>query len=163
LYLSALPFPPTQSKIFKKFAAKFPRIPRVVVGHVVQWPQMEKILHLNDRVYAVAISSDGRRIVFGSQDAIQMWDMETGEAPGVPFQGHTWIITSVAISLDGKHIVSGSYDGPIQVWDADTGKTSGAPLLGHEFGVSSVAITPDGNRIVSGSCDKAIRVWDRMT
>ncbi|KAJ8590994.1 hypothetical protein M405DRAFT_895222, partial [Rhizopogon salebrosus TDB-379] len=41
LYLSALPFSPTQSIIFKKFAAKFPRTPRVIAGHAVNWPLME--------------------------------------------------------------------------------------------------------------------------
>ncbi|KAG2350100.1 hypothetical protein BDR05DRAFT_955961, partial [Suillus weaverae] len=42
LYLSALPFAPTQSRIFRKFASKFPRTPRIVAGHVENWPQMEK-------------------------------------------------------------------------------------------------------------------------
>lgn len=47
LYLSALPFAPMQSRIFRKFAAKFPHTPRIVAGHVENWPPMEKIIHMN--------------------------------------------------------------------------------------------------------------------
>ncbi|KIK33561.1 hypothetical protein CY34DRAFT_35281, partial [Suillus luteus UH-Slu-Lm8-n1] len=90
LYLSALPFAPTQSRMFRKFAAKFPCTPRIVSDPVENWPQMEKIIHANDRVRSVAMSPDGKRIACGLRDGtIQVWDIETGEALYAPLRGHT--------------------------------------------------------------------------
>ncbi|KAG2343052.1 WD40 repeat-like protein [Suillus weaverae] len=164
LYLSALPFTPTQSRMFRKFAAKFPCTPRIVTSHVENWPQMEKILHVNDVVCSVAMSPDGKRIACGLRDGtIQVWDKETGEALCAPLRGHTRFPTSVTFSPDGYRIVSGSYDNTVRVWDAKTGEALGSPLQGHTSHVLSVAISPDGRCIVSGSEDKTIRVWDMET
>jgi WD40 repeat protein len=57
--------------------------------------------------------------------------METGEAFGAPFQGHTGSVWSVAVLSDGSCIVSGSDDQTIQVWDAKTGMAVGSHLQGH--------------------------------
>ncbi|KAG1792154.1 WD40-repeat-containing domain protein [Suillus plorans] len=163
LYLLALPFAPTQSRIFRKFAAKFPHTPRIVAGHVENWPPMEKIIYANDWVYSVAMSPDRKRIACGLRDGtIQVWDTETGEALCAPLQGHTNTVASVAFSSDGHRIVSGSWDYTIQVWDVATGKAL-STLQGHTDSVRSVAISWDGNRVVSGSADKTIRVWDMET
>jgi WD40 repeat protein len=125
---------------------------------------IEKIIHTNSSTYVVAISADGNRIVSGSYDnTIRIWDAHTGEALGVPLQGHTRSVSSVAISPDGNHIVSGSNDNTIRIWDAHTGEALGVPLQGHTSMVLSVAISGDGNRIVSGSRDNTIRIWDAHT
>ncbi|KAG2747110.1 WD40 repeat-like protein [Suillus brevipes Sb2] len=164
LYLSALPFAPTQSRMFRTFAAKFPCTPRIVAGHVENWPQMEKIIHANDEVHSVAISPDGKRIACGLYDGtIHVWDIETGEALYDPLQGHTRPVSSVAFSPDGRRIISGSWDKAVRVWDAKTGEALGSPLQGHTEWVRSVAISPDGKCIVSGSDDKTVRVWNIET
>ncbi|KAG1800887.1 uncharacterized protein HD556DRAFT_967441 [Suillus plorans] len=164
LYLSALPlFAPTQSRIFRKFAAKFPHTSRIVAGHIENWPPMEKTIHTNVGVYSVAMSPDRKRIACGLYDGtIQIWDTETGEALCAPLQGHTGYVASVAFSPDGHRIVSGSADNTVRVWDVATSKPLGT-LPGHTDLVRSVAISLDGNHIVSGSDDKTIRVWDMKT
>ncbi|KAG2753294.1 WD40 repeat-like protein [Suillus brevipes Sb2] len=164
LYLSALPFAPRQSRMFRKFAAKFPSTLRIVAGHVENWPQMEKRIHTNYEVNSVAMSPDGKCIACGLCNyTIQVWDIETGEALYAPLQGHTSVVSSVAFSPDGYRIVSGSWDQTVRVWDAKTGEALGSPLQGHTDSVRSVAISPDGKRIVSGSEDKTVRVWDMET
>ncbi|KAG2066622.1 hypothetical protein BDR04DRAFT_1160067 [Suillus decipiens] len=163
LYLSALPFSPTQSAIFKKFAAKFPRTPRIIAGHVARWSPKENRHHGRAGVMSVAISPDRKRVVCGSNDGvIQVWDMETGEALGTPLRGHSGAVRCIAISSDGKRIVSGSNDHTIRMWDLETGKSLGSPLRGHTTYVLSIAISPDGQRIVS-SGEKTILVWDVQT
>jgi WD40 repeat protein len=63
-------------------------------------------------VNSVAFSSDGSRIVSGSQDkSVRVWDALTGEEKHV-LNGHTNSVNSVAFSSDGSRIVSGS-DGQI--------------------------------------------------
>ncbi|KAG2346199.1 hypothetical protein BDR05DRAFT_959801 [Suillus weaverae] len=163
LYLSALPFAPTQSTIFRKFAARFPRTPRVVAGHVALWSLNENRHYGHAGVMSVAISPDRKHIVCGSYDGtIQVWDMETGEALGAPLRGHSEAVRCIAISSNGKRIVSGSNDHTIRLWDLETGKALGPPLRGHTTYVLSIAISPDGQRIVS-SGEKTILVWDAQT
>jgi hypothetical protein len=65
LYLSALPFAPRQSRMFRRFTTKFPYTPRIVAGHVKNWPQMEKIIHADDEVNSVAMSPDANSVSAG--------------------------------------------------------------------------------------------------
>ncbi|KAG1827447.1 WD40-repeat-containing domain protein [Suillus subaureus] len=89
-------------------------------------------------VNAVMISSDGNRIVSGSDDqTVRVWDMQTGKAVGAPFRGHTGPVRSVAISPDGKRIVSGSADKTIRVWDLEF-------LIQHQyFEAPVICFSPD--------------------
>jgi len=156
LYLSALPFAPPESTVYKLFDTHFPRTARVVPGHVIAQP---RILRGDANVMSVAISPDGRRIVCGSDDGgIQVWDRMTGKKLDSPPKGHTAAVRSVAISPDGKLIVSGSNDKTVQVWDAEN--KDAFTLKGHIGAVLSVVISPDGECVVSGSNDKTIWVWD---
>src|SRR5262249_47787016 len=73
-------------------------------------------------VNSVCYSSDGKRIVSGSEDkTVRVWDAHTGQGL-LTFKGHTDEVSSVAISGDGKRIVSGSVDKEVKVWDAQTGQ-----------------------------------------
>ncbi|KAF7366487.1 WD-REPEATS-REGION domain-containing protein [Mycena sanguinolenta] len=112
-------------------------------------------------VYSVAFSPDGKQIVSGSADNTAIvWDAESGEVVGGPFNGHTDVVSSVAFSPDGKWIASGSDDNTVLVWDAESGEVVAGPFEEHIKGVCSVAFSPDSNWIVSGSKDKTVCVWD---
>ncbi|KAF8694677.1 hypothetical protein AX14_001956 [Amanita brunnescens Koide BX004] len=113
-------------------------------------------------VTSVAFSSDGTRIVSGSNDqSVRVWDALMGEELN-SLHGHTGRVKSVAFSTDGTRIVSGSIDESVRVWDAWTGEELMA-LNGHTNYVQSVAISSDGTRIISGSDDNSVRVWDAST
>ena len=79
---------------------------------------------------------------------------------GVPLQGHTRAICSVAFSPDSKYIISGSGDKRIQIWNTNTGEPVAIPLVGHTEAVRSVAFSQDGKSIISGSYDNTLRIWD---
>jgi WD40 repeat protein len=59
---------------------------------------------------SVAFSSDGTRIVFGSEDrSVRVWDASTGAELKI-LNGHTGWVRSVAFSSDGTGMASGSDD-----------------------------------------------------
>ena len=111
-----------------------------------------------DRVYGVAISPDGKRIVSGSRDGtIKIWDATTGGELMI-LRGHESSVMSVAFSPDGKWIASGSTDETIRIWDMATGDE--LTMLQDEAIVTNVAFSPDGKRLVSGNWNKTIKLWD---
>jgi hypothetical protein len=120
-----------------------------------------KALPLPGPVLSAAISADGKRIVWGSERTVKVWDGRTGQRLRI-LAGHTGEVLSVAVSADGKRIVSGSADRALKVWDGDTGQVK-FTLEGHGDRVTSVAVSADGKRIVSGSLDRTVKVWDAQT
>ncbi|ETW77087.1 hypothetical protein HETIRDRAFT_174269 [Heterobasidion irregulare TC 32-1] len=164
VYLSALPFAPQSSTVFKMYAKDFPQVLRVSAGADKHWSIIQDIIHARSSVSCITFSPDGLRVVSGSEDStIRLWDAATGAAMGDPLEGHTERVKSVAFSPDGLRIVSGSDDSTIRLWDVVTGAAMGDPLKGHTETVNSVAFSPDGLRIASGSEDSTIRLWDVVT
>ena len=80
LYLSALPFSPSNSMMARNLVKKFPGIAQVVVGQHDDWPRNEQVLQGHTgTIYSVAFSPDGRHIVSGSRDqTTQIWDAQPG-------------------------------------------------------------------------------------
>ncbi|KAI9460067.1 WD40-repeat-containing domain protein [Boletus coccyginus] len=161
LYLSALPFAPEQSILAKLFASKISQAPRVVSGREAEWPSAQLSFRGHaDWVRSVAVSTDGRWIVSGSDDStIRVWDAETGLEVSDPLE-HSGFVVSVAFSPDGKIIVSGSSDTTIRAWDTQTKLQVGSAFHGHTGSVNSIAFSPHGIWFASGSSDNTIRIWN---
>jgi WD40 repeat protein len=110
-------------------------------------------------MYAVAVAADGQYAVTGGSDnAIKVWDLETG-AELRTLRGHTGWIYGVAVTPDGRRVVSVSTDMTVMVWDLQRGTRSHI-LRGHTDHVNAVAVTLDGRYAVSGSSDSTVRMWD---
>ncbi|KIM25617.1 hypothetical protein M408DRAFT_26159 [Serendipita vermifera MAFF 305830] len=165
IYLSALPFTPVESSVWKNACKSFPKLMRVSEGRMEKWPTDVAFGEGHTGwIECVAYSADGESIVSVSWDeTVRIWDAVTGAPVGDPLKGHDGVVTSVAYSPDGRNIASGSWDKTILIWDAATGALVGEPLKGHTDHVLSVAYSPDGRNIVSGSDDGTLRIWNAVT
>ncbi len=111
------------------------------------------------RVYSVAFSADGKRLVSASRDqTVKVWDATSGQET-LTLKGHTGPVWSAAFSADGKWLASASGDQTVKVWNATSGQES-LTLKGHTGWVTSVAFSPDGKRLASASDDQTVKVWD---
>ena len=110
-------------------------------------------------VNSVAFSPDGKLLATGSDNAIRLWDVSTGErlaSSGVD------VGFAVAFSSDGVTLASGDGNGSVKLWGARTGR-HWQTLRGHTDIVYSVAFSPDGKILASGGTDREIRLWDART
>eukprot|EP00900_Chrysochromulina_parva_P027921 jgi/Chrpa1/9763/Chrysochromulina_OHIO_Genome00018320-RA len=79
----------------------------------------EKTNAHSDCVASVAFSTDGTKIVSGSEDkTIKIWDSDKLEMLSEETNAHSSWVMSVAFSPDGTKIVSGSRDRTIKVWES---------------------------------------------
>jgi WD40 repeat protein len=109
-------------------------------------------------VLAIALTTDGRRVVSASGDnTLIVWDLVGGVAEWTLI-GHTSFVVAVAITPDGRRAVSSSLDGTARVWDLDKGETLRV-LRSHSQSIQAVTITPDGRRAVTASA-ATLQVWD---
>lgn len=109
-------------------------------------------------VLSVAFSSDGKRIVSGSNDGTAIvWNVDTGArirmfAPAGDAKARPEIVC-VAFTPDGSKVLSG---GTLSLWNVD----SGALIRTFGKAVSTCALSPDG-RIVLGAQGYGVpQLWD---
>lgn len=120
--------------------------------------------------WTVALSSDHKRLVSGSQDdpLIRIWNLDSGLNSGLnsgqshSLAGHRKGVYAVAISPDQKMLVSGSEDNTVKVWDMQS-RVLVHTFTGHQDVVRSVAFDPNSRLIASGSWDKTIKIWNLQT
>jgi RNA polymerase sigma factor (sigma-70 family) len=100
----------------------------------------------------LAMSPDVRILAAARGDnAVHLWDLETGrllvEQPGA----HQGEITSVAIAPDGRLIATGDLNGLILLSDATRGKYASRVDLGGRGFVRSVQFAPDGRTLAGAA------------
>jgi WD40 repeat protein len=115
-----------------------------------------KVSHgVGTNVY-VAYSPDGKYVVSGDRDSVEVWEAQNGHIiANMPF----YYTSSVAFSPDGKYVAAGALteNGEARVWEV----SSGREIVSQSFGawVGFVAFSPDG-KYVAWSGGSTIRVWD---
>ena len=112
-------------------------------------------------VVSVAFSPDGETLALGSNDEMQLWDVNTRKRIGVRQQGYTSHVIGLAFNPEGS-ILASATDNELIFWDIAGAKPK-ATFKGHEHRVNSVAFSPDGRTLASGSEDRTVRLWDITT
>lgn len=118
-----------------------------------------------DTVRSVAVSSDGRYLVYGGLDRrVHLREIDpatcavSAEEKSPAFAEWSFI-QSVAISPDNRYVAYGSADDRVRLWQPDS--LNRFYLLGHRGDGLSVAFSPnpDSLLLASGSSDGSIRIW----
>lgn len=132
-------------------------------------PRLNMVQEHSRSAFCMSISPDGRRIATGSDQGINLYDVDSGrQLVPIPTPSNTY---AIAFSPDGKHLVSAGqvndhespqHEESVLVWQADTGKLLKS-LRGHSADVVTVEFSPDGKHIVSGSWDNTLIVWHAET
>ncbi len=96
----------------------------------------------------MAVSRDGRHVLFASGQNVILYDGVTGKELR-RLQGHTSHLTDMAFLPDGLHCLAASNDKMVHVWEIESGKE--VRRLNHESPAHCLAVSGDGRYILSGS------------
>ena len=106
--------------------------------------------------FQTVFSPDGRTLATsGTETAIRLWDIETGETRFLRDSGReNWSLT---FSPDGKKVLSADMQGSIHIWDVETGSTKKYP--GHKGYVKSIIVDPTSRFVYTSGADRTVRAW----
>jgi WD40 repeat protein len=115
-----------------------------------------------DVVVSIALSSDGTRVLTGSNDgSIRLWDLASGKMIRA-MKGHRGQAWAVALSPDGELALGGGQDGGLALYKVATGEQVRS-FDHHPQAVRAAVFTPDGKRALSACYDNVLRLWDVKT
>ncbi|KAG1794671.1 WD40-repeat-containing domain protein [Suillus plorans] len=114
------------------------------------------------RVWAVAISRDGRWIVTGGGDwnSAQLKACEIGTGIVKTFEGHSERINCIDISMDNTLLASGSEDKTTRIWNLETGKLVAGPFESLIW-VGAIRLSTNSKKLaVTSNVGRSFEVWD---
>jgi WD40 repeat protein len=110
---------------------------------------------------AVAMSSDGRYVLSGSDDNTAcLWEAATGLEIR-RFAAHRRSVIAVGFFPDGRRIFTASWDGFVRIYDMSTGAELAQLTPGAR--VFTATLSADGKMLATGSEDGTARLWDPST
>ncbi len=128
---------------------------------------VKSLAGMMDRVTALDISSDGKRLavasgVPSSEGEAKVFDLSTGNVVTELKQPHTDMVYSVRFSPDGKTLLTCSADKLIRTFSLPEGQLL-KTFEGHTGQVLDVAWKADGKAIISVGADNVVKVWSFET
>ncbi len=147
IYLSALAFCPSRSRMSQIYSPRYPNLLSVTSGRRIDWDNAAMTGGEYSRsAESIAFFPDGSKLASGSLDGtVCIWDVKTGQAISALSTGHTSGVHRVAVSPDGKLIASGLWDGTLRILDSHTGACPLGRIAAHGDVIRSVAFSPDSS------------------
>jgi WD40 repeat protein len=113
--------------------------------------QSDTLAQLSAAPEMLALSPDGRALVYASPDHVLHLVSLPGMQPVAEFHGHTEMVTAASFSPQGDRLYTGSMDRSVRTWDLHgkllhTFEPPAADGLPSE--VMGLAISPDGKQMV---------------
>ena len=163
--IRSLVFTPDGSQLISGSDDKTIRVWEADTGRIVQTIRGEIGDGDPGKVYALALSRDGRFLAAagrnagteGTTESVRLYDLREGIPVGL-LKGHQEAILSLDFSPDGEKLVSGSTDDTSIIWDVRA-KAPLAQLRGHQGDVNAVRFTSDGSAVVTAGDDNTLKVW----
>jgi WD40 repeat protein len=109
-------------------------------------------------VFSWAWTSDGKKLITGSNGLIRIFDTATWRQLAI-LGGHTNYVNAITLSWNNRLLASASDDSTARLWNLDTNLPV-APPLQHQDWVESAAFSANGRVLVTGSKDKNAYAWD---
>ncbi len=180
--INRIAFTPDGRQLVSASDDKTIRVWDLASGKTVRTIRGESALGDAGKVYAMALSPDGKWLAAGGylhetdyplRHAIRLYEFGSGKLVAL-LKGHTNVVMGLTFSPDGSRLISGDGDGTAIIWDtgslsgAGTGIRAGAGgtepkvlhrLEGHKADIYAVGFSPDGGRAVTGSYDHDLRLW----
>jgi len=126
------------------------------------------------KVYAVAVSPDGRTVAAGGYFGagigdqppygdVRLFDFSTGRMVAV-LKGPQYEIYDLAFSPDGQRLAAGGADGMVYLWRRDDTAASGwaedRTLDADSWHLDKLAFAAGGTRLAASTTDNGIRLWN---
>lgn len=127
---------------------------------------VRRIQNVAERVYDIAFTADGRRVVVAAGTPakigeVRMFEAESGELVR-DYTTTTDSVFAIALSPDGRRLATAGADRAIRVFDVETGERQ-LLVEDHADWVMDIAWSPDGKSLVSASRDKTAKLYDATT
>ncbi|KEP47368.1 putative vegetative incompatibility protein HET-E-1 [Rhizoctonia solani 123E] len=120
-------------------------------------------LNLGNQINGIGYSPDGRHIVTGHYQSIQVWVAQNGEMTLGPLVGHTNWVCAITFSPDGSRIMSACNDGLVCTWDPQQHNLAPNSVIMRISDILLTGFSPDGQHFVSGSESGSLHIWDSHT
>lgn len=115
----------------------------------------QKVFRGDDEVVAAAFSPDGKNILIGTWETMNIVDLNGKILRKIKIPHE---VTSVAFYPDSKKFLTGLADSTICLWDLN-GKLLRV-FRGHQNYITSISLSPDCMNILTGSEDRTAILWD---
>ena len=109
-------------------------------------------------MWAVAFVADGKYLVSGGRDDLQVWRVKDGQQI---VKAKNASVQCLAVSKDGRWFAAGTRQGDVLVWDAKTYEKAFSHWHREaSLGTNGVDFSPDSTRLVSASHGGTATIWD---
>ncbi len=112
-----------------------------------------------EKLNAVAISDDGRRIAFGTHHGVvHLWEPDSGKPASVLTDKGVKVTALAFAPNHDTLVIAGEWGGPLRLRDLAAKKTTSVPT--GVTVVNALCFAPDGQALAAACSDGTVRLWD---